>query len=348
MDNDEQRIALANESVDVHLSVEEACGRFQRQYRRNVYTTPKSYLDMLTLYIKMLSDLRTKTNNRRIHLLNGLKRLKDTKVMVGELSETLEKLKPTLLEKAKETEALLQKVAVDSERADRVRAVVEVEEREVALQTSEVREEEASARANLELAMPALLAAEKAVSRLTKAQISEIKVMTSPPVQVTKVLEAVCILLNESPDWDAAKRVLTNVNFVKMLKEYKKDQIDSKIIRRLNRYVTDPELTQDKLFGVSQPACAMMMWVQALHTYYHVNLEVAPKIKRVEELKTKLESAESRLRAKQDELADVVDNVKALQDRCKMTEAEKKSLDDKSRQTEARYVHKMLFNLHFH
>jgi dynein heavy chain len=333
---DDVRQLLAEQSVLVHTSVAKACVEFLNERRRHVYTTPKSYLDMLGLYRTLLTQQRDKLDGRRLHLLTGLRRLKDTQGIVADLQETLEKLRPTLVAKAKETEALLLKVAVDSAKADEVRLLVEVEEKQVSLQTAQVREEEASARANLELAMPALRAAVKALDKLKKSEVSEVKSLPSPPAQVVRVLEAVCILLGETPDWESAKKVLTNVNFLKQLRDYPKENIDSKMIRKLNKYVTDPQLAEDEMYLISRAACSMMMWVQAMHTYYHVDREVAPKIARVEELKAQLDEAEARLRSKQDELAAVVANVQALQARCRETEAEKAALDDKSRQTEAR------------
>ena len=46
--------ALANMCVHVHISVNEFSQKFFELMRRNVYTTPKSYLDMLKLYLILL------------------------------------------------------------------------------------------------------------------------------------------------------------------------------------------------------------------------------------------------------------------------------------------------------
>ena len=46
-------------------------------------------------------------------------------------------------------------------------------------------------------------------------------------------MEAVCILLSSNTDWESAKRLLANVKFLKMLQEYKKDNIDQKILHKL-------------------------------------------------------------------------------------------------------------------
>lgn len=55
--------------------------------------------------------------------------------------------------------------------------------------------------------LPALEAAEKALSALNKNDIVEIKTFSKPPALVQLTMEGVCILLHEKPDWETAKRV---------------------------------------------------------------------------------------------------------------------------------------------
>jgi len=43
----------------IHTSVEKMAVRFFQSLRRRVYTTPKSYLDLISLYLKVLEEKRT-------------------------------------------------------------------------------------------------------------------------------------------------------------------------------------------------------------------------------------------------------------------------------------------------
>lgn len=52
------------------------------------------------------------------------------------------------------------------------------------------------AQADLDTAMPALIAAEEALKSLNKTDINELRVFVKPPQLVQVVMEAVCILLN--------------------------------------------------------------------------------------------------------------------------------------------------------
>ena len=51
------------------------------------------------------------------------------------------------------------------------------------------------------------------------------------------VVQAVCILKQEKPDWDTAKRVLSDTGFMKSLLEFDKDNIPDAVIKRLKKWV---------------------------------------------------------------------------------------------------------------
>ena len=73
--------------------VNHLCSRF--------YTTPKSYLDLIALYISLLRDKRTEYAETRERLLNGLSKLRDTNVVVEKMQAELTRLTPVLEEKTK-------------------------------------------------------------------------------------------------------------------------------------------------------------------------------------------------------------------------------------------------------
>ena len=62
------------------------------------------------------------------------------------------------------------------------------------------------AQKDLDVAMPALNSAVKALDSLTKNDLGEVKGFKSPPPAVKTCMEAVCIMLEEKTDWDNAKK----------------------------------------------------------------------------------------------------------------------------------------------
>jgi dynein heavy chain len=102
------------------------------------------------------------------------------------------------------------------------------------------------AQRDLEEVLPALQAAERALNALNKNDIIEIKTFTKPPFLVQLTLEGVCCLLQEKPDWDTAKKVLGEANFIKRLVEYDRDNVTEKVSKSLRRIIEDPTFTPDQ------------------------------------------------------------------------------------------------------
>lgn len=76
----------------IHTSVEEESERFFGELRRRVYTTPKSYLDLINLYLDTLDKKRYEYNINRSRLAIGLKKLNDTNKSIAELRVKLTEL----------------------------------------------------------------------------------------------------------------------------------------------------------------------------------------------------------------------------------------------------------------
>ena len=77
--------SLAEMCMKIHISVEDMSEQFYESLRRRVYTTPKSYLDLISLYNQVLEQKRTEYNLNKNRLAIGLKKLNDTNTNIAEL-----------------------------------------------------------------------------------------------------------------------------------------------------------------------------------------------------------------------------------------------------------------------
>ncbi len=78
----------------IHTTVEEKSAEFYEKLRRKVYTTPKSYLDLIHLYVSSLEQLREESMRNKRRLALGLKKLQDTNVSIAEFKIKIEHLQP--------------------------------------------------------------------------------------------------------------------------------------------------------------------------------------------------------------------------------------------------------------
>ena len=81
------------------------------------YVTPKSFLDMLGLFSKMLGEQHSQLTGSRERLLNGLAKLNDTNAAVDGMQQQLNLLQPTLVQKTTSAEQLLAQVTCCPSRA---------------------------------------------------------------------------------------------------------------------------------------------------------------------------------------------------------------------------------------
>ena len=71
-------------------------------------------------------------------------------------------------------------------------------------------------------ALPAYYSALKALEALDKKQIQEVKSFANPPKAVGTVMAAVCLLLGRKETWEDSKKLLNEINFLTMLRDYDK------------------------------------------------------------------------------------------------------------------------------
>ena len=121
------RKGLALMCMKIHRSVEISSDAFYAELRRKVYTTPKSYLDLISLYDKVLAVKRDIFQKNKNRLAIGLKKLNDTNEEIAILSANIEKMTPQLIEKNEELEVALKVVNADKEIAFDTEKVVSAE-----------------------------------------------------------------------------------------------------------------------------------------------------------------------------------------------------------------------------
>ena len=92
METAEIRDACANHMAFVHESVGVAAEQYRAMERREVYTTPKSYLELIALYKSELEKNRGTLGVLKGRLEEGLIKLKDAQEQVADMQVRMRRM----------------------------------------------------------------------------------------------------------------------------------------------------------------------------------------------------------------------------------------------------------------
>uniref|UniRef100_A0A1I8MW68 Dynein axonemal heavy chain 2 n=1 Tax=Musca domestica TaxID=7370 RepID=A0A1I8MW68_MUSDO len=280
----------------IHSSVTEISQMMLLEVKRQNYVTSLNYLQLVSGFKELLQSKRFEISSSANKLRNGLSKIAETQEKVTVMSEELkvssEQVKMLAVEceefiaiiEEQKTEATEQKEKVDAE------AVIIRRDEVICLDLA------ATAKADLDVVMPMVDAAVKALDALNKKDVAEVKSYGRPPMKIEKVMEAVLILIGKEPTWENAKKVLGEATFLNDLKNFDRDNISDKTLKRIALYTKNPELEPDKVAVVSLACKSLMQWIIAIENYGKVYRIVAPK-------QEKLDNAMRSLAEKQAQLA---------------------------------------------
>jgi len=310
---EENKVGINQTMSYVHLSVTTTFSPdFEAKYKRRNFATPKNFLDFLANYTKFLENNRKNLDTMSGRLEGGLLKLVQAAEQVTEMSKELETKKVIVDENAEKVSQLIHTIndstIIVTKRQEEANAASE----QISKDSVVIAAEKAEADAALTLAMPALAAAAEALENLDKKDLSEIKVMATPPPPVMIVCMCVCILRplgkeDGEAGWAGAKVMLSDASLLKALQEYKKDEMKERQVLQIRKLLNkEKEVFEgDKMKGVSKAGFGLLQWVKAMVAYYEVAKGVEPKRKRVQELEAQKEEAAENLKRINKELADL-------------------------------------------
>ncbi|KAM6121199.1 LOW QUALITY PROTEIN: dynein axonemal heavy chain 12 [Pterocles gutturalis] len=312
-----------------HTSVLSLSVRFLQSLGRHNYVTPTSYLELIAAFQKLLTQKRDTVMKAKKKYMNGLDKLAFAESQVGEMKQELVQLQPKLEEAKVDNANMMKTIEIESAEVEQIRKTVKVDE-EIATEKAE----EAQALKNecendLAEAIPALEAALAALDTLKPADISIVKSMKNPPSGVKLVMAAVCVMKDIKPEripdpagtggkildyWGPSKKLLGDINFLKELKEYDKDNIAAAVMQKIRaEYLTNPEFDPQKVAKASSAAEGLCKWIMAMEVYDRVGKVVAPKKVRLREAEQSLAETMALLNQKREELAAVENRLAALE-----------------------------------
>ncbi|KAG8321107.1 hypothetical protein J6590_052483 [Homalodisca vitripennis] len=296
------RESVARFMAYVHIQVNATSRVYLQSERRYNYTTPKSFLEQISLYSKLLEMKSAELASKVDRLENGLDKLKSTAEQVDNLKAKLAVQEVELKIKNDAADALIEVVGIETEKVSKEKAIADSEERKVAMIAQEVSKKQQDCEADLLKAEPALIAAQEALNTLNKANLTELKSFGSPPGAVTNVTAAVMVLLApngkipKDRSWKAAKIVMAKVDaFLDSLINYDKENIHPEIMKAIQPYLKDAEFEPEFVRSKSAAAAGLCAWVINIIKFYEVYCDVEPKRKALAQANAELAAAQDKL-----------------------------------------------------
>jgi dynein heavy chain len=318
-------------------NVNQMAEHFLEKEKRFVYTTPKSFLECVSLYISLLKEKREASESGIERLEAGVHKLKITAEAVAQI----------------ETELVIQLAGAEEAKgaADKIATTVGIEKAKVAEETdgATVEEEKCAAiqirvegqrqEANIELmkAEPAINDAMAALNTLNKKDLGMAKTMNTAPTGVAEVFACVATLLAncqfEGPinmvaenincdkkgrvkdkTWAGCKKqLLGNIpQFLSALMDYK-ECIDAHGVPECNIEFARPMLAEEEfdpeiIMGRNSAAAGLCSWCINIVLYADI-------FKKVEPLRIALDGAQAELDAATEKLVGIRARVSELQEK---------------------------------
>ncbi|XP_063282706.1 dynein axonemal heavy chain 1 [Pelobates fuscus] len=335
--------------VEMHQSVAVKSKQYLAELSRHNYITPKSYLELLGIYSKLIGKKVMEIKTAKNRMKSGLDKLLHTAEDVAKMQEELETMRPLLEEAAQDTVITMQKIEEDTVVAEATRQSVQVEEAKATEKARMAQEIAADAQKDLDEALPALDAALASLKSLNKNDVTEVRAMQRPPEGVKLVIEAVCIMKGIKPKkiagdkpgsriddyWEPGKGLLQDPGkFLEGLFKYDKDNIPDAVIKAIQPYIDNEEFQPAAIARVSKACTSICQWARAMHKYHFVARGVEPKRQALREAQEDLAATQKILDEAKARLGAVEDGIATLEAKYKDCVSKKEELEHKCEQCE--------------
>jgi dynein heavy chain, axonemal len=284
--------------------------------KRYIYTTPKSFLELIQLYTRMLAQKKENLEKAKERYENGLIKLKETAEQVALIEQEVKVKQVEAEEKKKEADSFAETVGVEKAKVEAENEKANIEADKCSIIKKDVESQKSSTQADLDAAIPLVEQAKEALNSIKKDDFKTAKSWASPPAGIPEAFAASIFLLAgffpeaieidkakkpKAWDWKAALKMMKNPDeFLNKLKSYK-DVVDANQVPAANvaivknTYLNMPDFTPEKMATKSGAAKGICEWVINIVKYYDVIQVIEPKRKALKEAIEQLEAATIRL-----------------------------------------------------
>jgi dynein heavy chain, axonemal len=317
------------------------------QERRFVYTTPKSFLELIKLFKGMLNKSMNKLVDAKERYEVGVVKLNETQEIVSKLEEDLlvSSVEVEAIKKVADEQATI--VGGEKEKVDAQASIANVESEKCAVIASAVAEKMASVQKDLDAALPLVAKAKAALEGLNLKDFQMLKALANPPADVAKTFTCVLNLLAgidpavpvdkkgrlvaENP-WKASLKLMQNpAALLDQLKGFgacvDADKVPPQNFKAIRATLAEETFNKEAISGKSAAAGGLCDWVINITMYYDVVISVEPKKLAVAEAQETLAAANAKKEEMETLVADLTEKLNKLQKEFKVAMDAKESAE---------------------
>ena len=347
---------LVHHMGHVHKMVVDVCDEYFEQLRRHVYQTPKSYLSFIAnykdVYQKRLEEIKEKEQRVNLglqKLTKGSQDVEDMKVTLAEEREKLEKATAEVNEKLGSLQTSQAEAEKASEKAQRIKENCESE-------AARIKSEKEQCEKDLAEAQPFVDEANRAISSIKPAHLTEVKRLPKPADIIKVVFDGVLVLFYAriepvnvaelniskttfefiSPSFDRAVQMMADTAFLAKVQNFAKDSITEETIELMTPYVNMEFFDSAVAKSASAAAEGLCVWVRAMKSYHEASKIVKPKLEALKVAEGNLEKANKDLAQAEAQQKEAQDKLAALKKEYDDSMSHAKSIEENERQLRKR------------
>ncbi|VDL90310.1 unnamed protein product [Schistocephalus solidus] len=275
---------------DIHMHTQKACEDYFRVMRRTNHVTPKTFFHLINgckkVYDTKVTELREITDR----MDSGVRKLVEAKEAINVLQVDLVKKEDELIVANQMAEEVLAKVLLETQAAESVKNKVELQKQRCEKIVASISADRKVAEAQLEAAKPALLEAEEALNTIKPADISTVRKLAKPPNLIMRIMDCVNILFYHRlepvrPDpekesimtsWKESIRYMSQPNFLANLLDFPKYILTEEMMDLLEHYMSAPDYNIASAKKTCGNVAGLLSWTTAMVKFFWVNTVIVP------------------------------------------------------------------------
>ena len=252
--------------------------------------TPKSFLFFLAAYKEIYYERLKNIVDQSTKMSNGLGKLKEAAESVDVLKKEMEVKKVEIAEAEESAKDVIKNVEKSRIEAVAVQEEVEEKTENQKIMVAKIDAAQQIAEQELEKTLPQLKLAEDALKTIKSQDIAVVRRLGKPPHLITVIMDCVLILCNKKLEsvkmdwekdflktsWGESSKMMSDTNFLKKIRDFKRDTIDAETIDLLQPYFRYPSYTAEAAMVACGQVAGLLKWTRAMADFYEVNVDVLP------------------------------------------------------------------------